>query len=474
VEALFVSCAAVLVGTALTRALLFGLMRSVPELGLPIHFDLQFDVRVFFFVMGLLAAVTLLFGVAPALSAGRVAPMAVLREDAAGGPARARMRSMLLVSQIALSVVLLSASVLLLRGLGTAVRMDIGFDPKRVALLSFEPSVLGYDSVRRAALYPRLLSRISVLPGVQFAALAMVTPLGPRGDQVPVRFPTRPDTVQIGYNGLTPGFFELLRIRLLRGRDFGPQDTNNAPGVVIVSATMARRYWPAGDALGQRISIRDHDWEVIGVVSDVKHGAVGEGDRPFLYLPLAQTERARAAPVDAVLHVRSAQDPSGLLSVLPRELAALDPDLPATATVMTQAIQITLFPVRLASRIVGGCGLLALVLAIVGLHALCAFHAARRTRELGIRAALGAGSRDLARLVVGQALRLALTGLGIGIPIAVAAGSLLRSLLFGVPSTDAITYGVVAVTMLAAVIVAGWAPARRAARSDPVTALRSA
>jgi predicted permease len=397
--------------------------------------------------------------------------MAVLRDAAAGSPGRTRVRSILLVAQIALSVVLLSGSVLLLRGLGTAARMDIGFDPDRVALLSFEPSVLGYDSVRRAAPYHRLQGRASALPGVQSAALAMVTPLGPRGDQVPVQLSTRTDTLQIGYNGITPGFFELLRIRLLRGRDFGPQDTNNSRGVVIVSATMARRYWPDRDALGQHLSIRDHDWEVVGVVSDIKHGSVGEGERPFLYLPLVQTERARGAPVDAVLHVRTGLDPSSLLPVLPRELAALDPDIPATATVMTRAIQITLFPARLASRIVGGCGLLALVLAIVGLHALSAYQASRRVREFGIRVALGARSVDLARLVIGQALRLALIGSAIGIPMAVAAGSLLRSLLFGVPPTDARTYGVVALTMLSAVVVA---PARRAARNDPVAALRSA
>ncbi len=473
VEAVLLSGAAVLLGMALTRLALFGLLRSVPELGLPVHFDVRFDVRVFTFALVLLASTAILFGVAPALAARRVAPMMLLREDVAGGRARTRARNLLLVLQIALSVVLLTGSVLLLRGLSGAARIDIGFDPNRVALLSFEPTVLGYDSVRRAILYDRLLARVSALPGVQSAALAMLTPLGPRGDQVPVVLPTRADTQQIGYNGLTPGFFDLLRIRLVRGRDFSRRDTYASPGVVIVSAAMARQFWPNADPLGQHISIRGHDWEVIGVVGDIKHSTVGEGERPFLYLPLLQTERARGAPVDAVLHARALQDPAVLLGLLPRELAALDADIPAQASLMRRDIQMSLFPARLAARIVGGCGLLALLLAIVGLHALSAYQAARRVREFGIRIALGAQSRDLARLVIGQSIRLTLIGLAIGVPLAVATGSLLRSLLFGVPPTDLLSYGIVALVLAAAVILAGWAPARRAVRTEPVAALKS-
>jgi predicted permease len=398
--------------------------------------------------------------------------MSVLREAAPSSPARARVRSLLLVLQIALSVVLLSGSVLLLRGLRGAARIDIGFQPDGVALLSLEPSVLGYDSTRRTLLYDRLQARVSALPGVEAAALAMVAPLGPRGDQVPVVVPGHEGTQRVGYNGLTPAFFQVLRIPLLRGRDFGPHDTQGAPGVVIVSATMARRFWPNGDALGKHISIRGHDWEVIGEVSDIKHGSVGEGERPFLYVPLAQAERARGAPLDAVLHVRARAAPAALLSVLPRELAVLDPDIPASASLMTQTIQITLFPARLAVRIVGACGILALLLAIVGLHALCAFQAAQRVREFGIRRALGARTGDLTRLVVGQSVRLTAIGLLIGLPAALAAGSLLRSLLFGVPATDALSYVLVATLLGLAVVLAGWAPVRRAIGTDIVAALK--
>lgn len=471
-EALLVSILAAGLGLVLTRLALHSLLAVVPELGLPVQFDFGLDTRVFVFTLVALVVATALFGLVPALQATRAPLMPILRQGSAGAARRGRLRGVLLVLQIALSVVLLSSTALLVRGLRRAAHIDIGFNPERVALLHLEPTVLGYDSTRSAPLYAQLLARISAESGIESAALALYAPLGSRGDRLPVQLAGQRDTTPVGYNAVTSGFFDLLGIPFLQGRDFTTRDAGGSAGVAIVSATMARRHWPTQNPIGRHITIRGHDWEVVGVVRDIKHGTIGEVARPFLYLPLAQVQRARGAPVDAVLHVRATSDAAALLPALPRALAALDPDIPARATLMTQDMQISLFPAPgwthrgrvWCACVAAGSGGTARLECVSGGPA----HA-----RVGIRVALGARATDVTRLVMAQSARATLIGLTLGVPLAMAAGTLLRALLYGVPATDPATHITVALALLAAVALAGWLPARRVNRSDPLSVMRT-
>jgi predicted permease len=472
-EALLISAVSAVLGLFLARVALAGLLLTIPDLGLPVHFDLSIDARVYAYSVLLVFGAALLFGVAPALQASRVSLANVLREDAGGGRYRARLRNVLLTAQIALSVLLLSSTVLLLRGINRAGGIDIGFTPDRVALLMFEPAMLGYDRTRRDLLNTQLLDRVRAHPGVAAAALAQFAPLGTRGDRVPLVRASRADTVNVSYNSVTPGFFTLLDIRVQQGRDFSSSDNAGTAGVAVVTATTARQLWPGTSPVGQRFGVRGQSWEVVGVVSDIKHGSVGEPPRAVVYFPLSQADRMQGAPIAPVLHARSRSTAAALLQVLPRELNSLDPDIPARVSLMARDIQFSLFPARLAGKIVGACGLLALILAIVGLHAASAYNVARRTREFGIRIAVGASASDVSRLVLRQLLQVTTIGLAIGVPLAIAAGTLMRALLFGVPSADPLTYAIIALTLGLAIVLAGWAPTRRAIHTDPMSVLRS-
>ncbi|MEX2285115.1 MAG: ABC transporter permease [Gemmatimonadota bacterium] len=474
IEAILISAASALLGLLIARAALAGLLLTIPELGLPVHFDLDIDARVFAYSALLVIGTAVLFGVAPALQGSRVPDANVLREDAGGSRGRSRLRAVLLTAQIALSVLLLSTTVLLLRGIRRAGTIDIGFDPDRIALLMMEPGLLGYDAQRRTILYGQLLERVRAQPTVERAALAQFAPLGSRGDRVPVVRAGRPDTVHTSYNAFTSGFLSVLEIQLQQGRDFLDRDSDGAPGVAIVSEAMARQFWPGASALGQRFTVRGASWEVIGVVRDIKHGSIGEPARAMVYFPLLQVARLSGAPVAPVLHARSRTTAAALLPVVARELQAIDPDIPAKASLMARDVEFSLFPSRLAGKIVGACGILALVLAIVGLHAASAYNVARRTREFGIRIAVGASASDVSRLVLRQTLLITLIGLSLGLPLAIAGGSLMRSMLYGVPAADPLTYIIVAIILAFAIVLAGWAPVRRATRTDPMAVLRSA
>lgn len=470
VESLLLAVAAAVLGLLLTKLALSALVGFVPNLGLPVDFDVSLDVRVLQFTILLTAGATVLFGLLPALRASRPQLATALRE-ATGLPARlhVRLRGAVLVAQVALSVLLLSGTVLLLRGLRNASEVDIGFNPDGVALLSFDLTMLGYNAERRAQLYTALQQRARALPGVEAVAIAQMAPLGPRGDQTPLVARPGGDTLRVGYNTITPGFLELLRIPLVQGRNLTEADSRSA----VVGEQLARTVWPAGSALGQRFTVRGHQFEVVGIARDIKYSTIGEAPRPFVYFPLGRASDVRGGPADVVLHVRARGNPAPLTALLRRELSALDPDVPASTSLMANGIAFSLFPARLAGRIVGACGLLAVVLVIVGLHALAAYTVAQRTRELGIRMAMGAAPADIARLVAGQSVVLTVIGLVLGLPLALLFARLLRALLYGVPPTDPATYAAVTMLLGLAVLIATAVPVRRAIRADPLAALRA-
>jgi predicted permease len=383
------------------------------------------------------------------------------------------MRAVIVGGQVALCLVLLVAAGLFLRTLHVIGAFDVGFNPKGVLLASFELFTSGYEPDRGLALYRELLVRTERLPGVEGASLVRRPPLGFGG--------AADSTVEVDgyaapanqpawgyYNNVGPRYFAMIGTLVVRGRDFTPQDDAGAPRVVIVNETMARRYWPERDAVGGQLRF-GADWlTVVGVAKDATYRDLGERPAPWFFLPILQWYRS-----DATLVVRTAGDPLALAAPVQELARGLDPNL-ALFNVRTLEAHIGAADVRqrVAGQVLGLFGLIGLVIACVGVYGLVAFSVAQRTREIGMRVAMGARPADVLRLVLGQGARLVSIGAGIGLAFAFVLALALRSLLFGVAPWDPVTYIAVTVFLLVVALAASFVPARRATRVDPVVALR--
>jgi predicted permease len=447
----------------------------IPPSGLPIDLRAHVDLGAVGFALALSVVTGLLFGLAPARQAVRGDVAHVLRKEAGAvaGGGRARMRAVIVGGQVALCLVLLVAAGLFLRTLHVIGAFDVGFNPKGVLLASFELFTSGYEPDRGLALYRELLVRTERLPGVEGASLVRRPPLGFGG--------AADSTVEVDgyaapanqpawgyYNNVGPRYFAMIGTLVVRGRDFTPQDDAGAPRVVIVNETMARRYWPERDAVGGQLRF-GADWlTVVGVAKDATYRDLGERPAPWFFLPILQWYRS-----DATLVVRTAGDPLALAAPVQELARGLDPNL-ALFNVRTLEAHIGAADVRqrVAGQVLGLFGLIGLVIACVGVYGLVAFSVAQRTREIGMRVAMGARPADVLRLVLGQGARLVSIGAGIGLAFAFVLALALRSLLFGVAPWDPVTYIAVTVFLLVVALAASFVPARRATRVDPVVALR--
>jgi predicted permease len=360
---------------------------------------------------------------------------------------------------------------LLLRSLRAAQNADLGFDPSGVAIFSTELGSQGYDETRGRAFYDELLRRVAVLPSVRAASLAESTPLGldysRRGVSVQGYQPTPGEDMEFGANIVGPGYLGLMHIPLERGRDFSARDRAGSLPVAIVNQSFARRFWRGEDPIGKRIQVGDSVREVVGIARDSRTRSLSETPAPYFYLPFLQ----RYQP-NMTLEVRTAGDPAAIISAVRREIAALDRDLPVQSGTMEDALGLSLLPQRAGATLLGIFSVLGLVLASVGLYGVVAYAVAQRTRELGIRVALGAEPTDIYRVVLGHGVKLTLLGLGIGVGAALLLARLARGVLFGVSSTDPVTLGSVAVILATVALLASFIPARRATRVDPLRALR--
>jgi predicted permease len=279
------------------------------------------------------------------------------------------------------------------------------------------------------------------------------------------------DQLRVEYQEVAPRFCETLKIPVIEGREFNERDRPGAPRVVVVNETLARRLWPQGTALERTLILNDQLYQVVGVSKDAQLRNALEGPRTFIYLPTWQKEFRH--PIDARLLVRVAGDPQTMLPQLRRVVASVDPNVPISEDVpLTQQVNAVYNPVLLTSAVLSWAGALALFLSMLGLYGVLAFAVAERTREIGIRMALGAERRDVLRLVIAQGLRLAFTGVAIGLPAAYGATRLVKSLLYGVSATDAPTFIVIALSLMLVALMACWIPARRATKVDPLFALR--
>jgi predicted permease len=466
------------------------LLTMVGSGGTPLPLDVALDGRTLAFAAAAALATGLAFGLAPAFQATRLDLAASLKTGSkslagsAGGGPRGRRPSLgrlLVAAQIALSLLLLVGAGLFARSLRNLMGVDTGFERDRLVLVSFDPRLRGYDQAHLATLYDRLQARIEALPGVRSASLSLFPLMSNVGRtstlSLPGYVPGQGEDLNIHVTLVTPRYFATVGMPLLAGRGFGLQDREGAPPVAVINETLARRFFPPGAALGKRFGFGDHpdrdSYEVVGVVKDAKYNRLGEPPRRMAYFPAAQQLEGLHD-----IEVRLAGTPNGaaapIAETLRRAIAEVDADLPVLGIAsMGEQLARSLTRERAVARLTGFFALLALVLAAIGLYGVMSYSVSRRTGEIGLRLALGARRGEVLGMVLGDSARLIALGVAAGVLAALATTRVAASQLFGITARDPLTIAIAALAMALVALLAGFLPARRAADTDPMVALRS-
>jgi predicted permease len=453
-----------------------GLLRTfVPPTDFPISLTPALDGRALAFALLLSIGTVFVFGLVPALQASRVGVAGRLREEQASvvGGSGGRLRGVLVAGQLALSVLLLVSAGLLVRSLRHAETMDAGFDPRGVLLASVDLFASGYDKDSGRRLFASAVESLRRLPGVTAVSLVRRAPLGFGGSSSSTMsvdgYDAPPDEPAWAFTHVVgPDFFHTMGGTILRGRDLTAADSEAAPRVVVVDETAAQRYWAGREALGSRLRLGDTWYTVVGVARTMKHRQLSEAPGPHVFLPVLQSYQPQATFL-----VRTDRGTAAVSAEVIGGLRAIDPGLPVFNVVpFEEHVQAARFQPRMAGSLLAGFGALALLLAAVGLYGVLAFAVGQRTREIGIRMALGGRARDIYLLVARQGFALIGTGVLVGLASAAAATRVLRSMLIGVSPTDPLTFVLVAGVLVAVALMACAIPARRAAGVDPVVALR--
>jgi putative ABC transport system permease protein len=441
--------------------------------------NMRIDSHVLLFTLAASMLTGVVFGIVPALQATRTNLNESLKEGgqkgAAGGLKRNRMRSLLVVAEIALSLVLLAGAGLMVRSFVAMLSADIGLDPRGVLKMDMSLPQQGYPEARQVEFYNQLVGRVEALPGVRAAAAVNTIPMSRAGTssttfEIVGRPPfDKSSEPYADYRVVTQHYFEAAGTRLLRGRGFNERDDDHSPRVVIVSDSFTRRFFPAGDALGQHISVwKEKPLEIVGIAEDVKNEDMDEQPPLGFYFPLRQDPWGTMSLV-----VRTDADPESLAPAVRAEVRALDAELPVyDVRTMKAVVDEAVSPKRLTMFLMAFFAAGALLLSAVGLYAVMSYTVAQRRHEIGIRMALGAQSRDVMRLVLSQGLALVLVGLGLGLVGALALTRVMASILYGVSATDPLVFGGVASVLGIAALLACYLPARRATKVDPMIALR--
>ena len=472
------ACVAGIVLATWATSLLLAFEPPLPA-GFDIELNLGLDWRVLTFSLAITVVAGVVFSLAPALHATRPDLVHALRDrTAAGEPTRTRLRSALVAGQMAGTVILLITAGLFLRALSSLEALDTGWNSHSVQVMSFDLEYGGYGTERGLSFYRELLDRVRQSPGVESAALARKLPLAGRsslGDinVAGVEAPQGRTGFVAYYNTVTRGYFGTLHISLLQGRDFGEADAGSGRNVAIINQAMAQRFWPAGDAIGSAFYAgqvaEGTAFEVVGVVENVKYHRLVEQTPNFYYLPLQQRYNAQMT-----LHLREAVGTGGAVSGVRRVARGLDPGLPIVSTLpLDEALDMSLLPQRMAAWVTGVLGFIGLLLGAVGIYGVTAFAIGQRTRELGIRIALGAQTSNVLRMMTWQGMIAPLVGTVVGLAVALAVTRFLGSFIAGVSPVDPLTFGVVVAGLCGVALCAILVPATRAARLDPAATLRS-
>ena len=439
--------------------------------------DLHIDVRLTLFTVIVSVFATLIFTFAPALQAGKTELTKVLKGEEGSvrhGRYRLPVRNILVIGQIAVSVLLLTASALLFRSLLHSMHLPVGFDIRK-NLVVVNLFSTGQPSPEHTKLLPLLAQRVRGLPGVRRATCAsriLLSGSGGGADKrvsIPgIELPQGQTTIPIKFNSVGLGYFETVGTRILQGRDFASSEGPESQKVAIVNETMVRRFWPGGDAIGRSLRIEGVDYQIVGIAEDAKIIHLHDAPEPYMYLPFAQT------PSDwGALIVETAGDPGSMIQTIKREIRAVD-STAAIWEVQTSRdlMRYALWDELMSAKLVGALSLLGVFLAAVGLYGVVAFVVQRRTREIGIRIALGARRNQVIGLVLLQALKLVGAGIFVGLAAALIATRLMASMLYGVKPYDPISFAAGAFLVAAIALLASYVPARRATKVDPMEALR--
>jgi predicted permease len=422
-----------------------------------------------------------LFGLAPALKASRPDLVPTLKDSThslAVKNRRLSMRNVLVVSQVAVSLVLLVGAGLFVRSLINSQQVNPGFETERTAMATFNTDVAYDNDAEAREFLHRLVEKLEHHPGIEAVALSDRLPLS-IGAQISGVYieglapPPGEDEFSADFASASPGYFRTMGIPILRGRAFTDADNPDAPRVAIVSATTARRFWGTEDVVGKRFARGSRanrlDTEIVGVARDVKVRSLGEAPRSYFYIPTGQDN-----PFVTSVVVRSSGDPSTIPNLILSEARALNAHVPVMeAGTMTEHVGVVLFIPRMGATLLLGFGVLAMILAGLGLYGVVAFSVAQRTRELGVRMALGAAQGQLVRMVVTQGLALVTVGAVVGLALSALAMRPVVTLLNDVSPTDPVTLGGMSLLLFGVAVLASYVPARRAAKSDPLVALRA-
>ena len=458
------------------------LLAFKPPIDFPLSLDVSVDWRVLLFSFAVSLVAGAIFGLAPALQATRPGVSQALRETSAqGGASRTRLRSVLVVAQIAISLVVLISAGLVVRTLLQLQTMNPGFDPQNALTMSFDLGLQGYDRQRGQQFYRQLSERVRALPGVKSAAVSDYIPLSlnfnSRNIFVEGQPAERGENVPLAMNSSAgPRYFETMRTPLVHGREFTDQDQDGSERVAIVNETFVKKLMTSvnssSEAIGKRIAFGSAGGpyvRIVGVAREGKYFNIAEDPRPFVWTPLAQDYST-----NGILTVRTEGNPEPLLAAVRKEVQALDPNLPLfDVKTLSEHMRFALFPARVAATVLGVFGLVALLLSAIGIYGITSYTVAQRTHEIGIRLALGAQLSDVLSLVLRHGLKLTAIGAAIGLFGAYLATRAITSVLYGVSPTDPLTFGLVSLVLVGVALVACYVPSRRATKVDPLIALRS-
>jgi predicted permease len=461
----------------------------LPASGFPIAFEIHLNARILVFTALLCVTAAVISGLAPALDSARLDVNESLKEGGRSGTAGApssRLRGLLVLSEVALALVALIGAGLFARSFQAARKISPGFDPNNVLLANFYLSTSGYAPQQRKQFCLRLRERLESAPGIVAVAYSDMVPLGFETSwwedlQIEGYLPGRSENMKIYRNVVAPGYFRLMRIPLVDGRDFTEHDEEKSLPVMIVNEAFARRFYAGANPIGRRVRGWGRWFTIVGVAKQCKYHHLAEAPLPYFYVPFRQVYRA---DMSIAFYVRTAGNPNDALATVRREVRGIDPNVAVfDAMPLSEYISACLFPQRVAASLLSVLGSLSLLLAAIGLYSVMAYAVTQRTHEIGVRMALGARPGDVLRLVMGQGMALALAGLVLGLGIALGLWRVVSGMSSGsamggggalltVSATDPLTYFGAALFLAAVAALASGLPALRAARVDPMTCLR--